>query len=119
MPSVKHLLVRPGRGTAPFVQTTVDGIYTASENPYPARPVPIPLDDELMAEVMRDYLAATNRANELGLDFLEVHAGHGYLLHNFLSPLANTRIDDHGGTLQKRMRFVLRRECSPSRLAQK
>ena len=64
-------------------------------------PVPIPLDDELMAEVMRDYLAATNRANELGLDFLEVHAIHGYLLHNFLSPLANTRIDDYGGTLQK------------------
>ncbi len=47
------------------------------------------------------------RANRLGLDMLELHSAHGYLLHNFLSPLSNVRTDEYGGSLQNRMRFPL------------
>ena len=53
------------------------------------------------------FVNAAQRAHRLGLDLIELHAAHGYLLHQFLSPLANTRTDDYGGSLAKRMRFPL------------
>src|SRR3974390_1330754 len=60
-----------------------------------------------------DYLVdafgqSARRANEAEFDVIELHCAHGYLLHSFLSPLANYRSDDYGGTLEKRMRFPLR-----------
>ena len=53
------------------------------------------------------FVATARRAVDLGIDALEVHAAHGYLLHQFLSPLANRRTDEYGGSLQNRMRFPL------------
>lgn len=58
--------------------------------------------------VVSDFVAATRRVRALGLDAIEVHAAHGYLLHQFLSPLANARDDDYGGSLENRMRLALR-----------
>ena len=57
--------------------------------------------------VLTAYRNAVRRAVAAGFDILELHAAHGYLLHTFLSPLTNTRDDDYGGALEKRMRFPL------------
>ncbi|MBN9209147.1 NADH:flavin oxidoreductase/NADH oxidase [Microbacteriaceae bacterium K1510] len=58
--------------------------------------------------IVDDFAAAAVRAVAIGFDVLEIHAAHGYLLHEFLSPLANTRTDAYGGSLENRARLVLR-----------
>lgn len=68
---------------------------------------PKALDAEGMKRVRSAFAAAAARAARLGLDAVELHAAHGYLLHQFLSPLANTRNDAYGGTLRNRLRFPL------------
>jgi 2,4-dienoyl-CoA reductase-like NADH-dependent reductase (Old Yellow Enzyme family) len=68
---------------------------------------PLALDRDGMRRVRDDFVAATRRAARLGFDGIEVHAAHGYLLHQFLSPLANRREDEYGGSLENRMRFPL------------
>ena len=68
---------------------------------------PVALDDAGLARVREDFAAAARRAARLGLDLIELHCAHGYLLHQFLSPLSNQRDDDYGGSLENRMRLVL------------
>ena len=66
---------------------------------------PLALDDAGLARVREAFVAATKRAMRLGIDALELHCAHGYLLHEFLSPISNQRTDQYGGSLQNRMRF--------------
>ena len=68
---------------------------------------PHALSIEELAELRQDFVATTERAVRLGLDGIEIHAAHGYLLHQFLSPIANQRDDEYGGSLENRMRFPL------------
>jgi 2,4-dienoyl-CoA reductase-like NADH-dependent reductase (Old Yellow Enzyme family) len=68
---------------------------------------PRALDALGMARVREAFVAAARRADRLGIDALEVHSAHGYLLHQFLSPISNKRTDQYGGSLQNRMRFPL------------
>ncbi len=68
---------------------------------------PLALDDAGLQRVLQAFVAAAERAHRLGLDAIEIHMAHGYLLHQFLSPLANQRTDAYGGTLDKRLRFPL------------
>ena len=69
--------------------------------------VPQALDGAGLARVREDFVATARRAVRLGFDGIEVHGAHGYLLHQFLSPLANARDDAYGGSLENRMRFPL------------
>ncbi|HKU09008.1 MAG TPA: NADH:flavin oxidoreductase/NADH oxidase [Bradyrhizobium sp.] len=68
---------------------------------------PLALDAAGLARVREAFVAAAKRAERLGIDALELHSAHGYLLHQFLSPIANRRTDQFGGSLQNRMRFPL------------
>src|SRR6202163_4914123 len=68
---------------------------------------PLALDARGLARVREAFVAAAKRADRLGIDALELHSAHGYLLHQFLSPIANKRTDQYGGSLQNRMRYPL------------
>ena len=68
---------------------------------------PHALDDAGLQHLRNDFVSAAQRAHRLGLEAIELHAAHGYLLHQFLSPLSNTRDDQYGGSLENRMRFPL------------
>ncbi|OGQ14153.1 MAG: oxidoreductase [Deltaproteobacteria bacterium RBG_16_71_12] len=68
---------------------------------------PTPLDQRGLTEVTRAFAGAAERAVRLGFDVVELHCAHGYLLHEFLSPLTNQRDDAYGGALANRMRFPL------------
>jgi 2,4-dienoyl-CoA reductase-like NADH-dependent reductase (Old Yellow Enzyme family) len=80
-------------------------------------PSPLPYDQGWTAprELTRDdirrlvgeFAAAAQRVNRIGYDLIELHGGHGYLLHQFMSPLSNRRTDEYGGSLENRMRFPL------------
>ena len=68
---------------------------------------PLALDEAGLARVRDAFVAAARRAMRLGIDAIELHGAHGYLLHQFLSPISNQRTDQYGGSLQNRMRFPL------------
>jgi 2,4-dienoyl-CoA reductase-like NADH-dependent reductase (Old Yellow Enzyme family) len=69
--------------------------------------VPRAMTADEMKATLADYVNTVQRAERIGYDLLELHAAHGYLLHQFLSPLSNQRTDEYGGSLQKRMRYPL------------
>jgi 2,4-dienoyl-CoA reductase-like NADH-dependent reductase (Old Yellow Enzyme family) len=67
---------------------------------------PTALDQSGIAQVVQAFAAAGRRALAAGFDVIELHAAHGYLLHEFLSPLSNQRTDEYGGSLENRTRIV-------------
>jgi len=93
-------LLAPGQGgwqrVAPSAQS-----YLPSDAP------PQAMDATELARVRDAFVAAARRAVHLGVDAIELHAAHGYLMHQFLSPLANQRDDAYGGSLANRMRYPL------------
>ncbi|ENU1226053.1 bifunctional salicylyl-CoA 5-hydroxylase/oxidoreductase [Providencia rettgeri] len=68
---------------------------------------PVALSEAQMTTVIGQFVAAAKRAEMAGFDWLELQAGHGYLLSSFISPLTNQRTDNYGGTLENRLRFPL------------
>ena len=68
---------------------------------------PTALDDAGLARIRNAFVDAAKRAERLGIDALELHGAHGYLMHQFLSPISNKRTDKYGGSLENRMRYPL------------
>ncbi len=68
---------------------------------------PLALDAQGLARIRDAFVAAARRAERLGIDAIELHGAHGYLLHQFLSPISNRRTDQYGGSLQNRLRYPL------------
>ena len=70
-------------------------------------PLPREMNLEDIEKVKNDFVAAAKRSVEAGFEVIEIHAAHGYLFHEFLSPLSNKRVDNYGGSLENRMRILL------------
>ena len=79
----------------------------SAESYLPSEAPPTAMTLEKMAQVRDAFVAAAQRAHSIGVDAIEIHSAHGYLLHEFLSPLANTRSDAYGGSFENRIRFPL------------
>lgn len=71
------------------------------------QPVPRVLTLDEIKEVIQEFVRAARRAVDAGFQVIEIHSAHGYLLHEFLSPLSNTRTDEYGGSFENRCRLVL------------
>ena len=95
-----------GSGTMPVEQ---GGWQTVSASPiaFEGYEPPVSLDAQGIEDVRLAFIAAARRAVDAGFDLVEVHAAHGYLLHQFLSPLSNGRADEWGGSLENRARLLL------------
>jgi 2,4-dienoyl-CoA reductase-like NADH-dependent reductase (Old Yellow Enzyme family) len=94
-----------GRG---YVEPADGGWQTVAPSPlaYGDWPTPKELSVADIAQVVRDFADAARRADAAGVEVVEVHAAHGYLLHQFLSPLSNSRADEYGGDLNGRGRAL-------------
>jgi 2,4-dienoyl-CoA reductase-like NADH-dependent reductase (Old Yellow Enzyme family) len=101
----------PWRGGARLKSAAEGGWPVVAPSAMPFRdddPLPIPLGQAGIDGIVAAFEAAAQRALQAGFKLIEIHAAHGYLLHEFLSPLANRRGDDYGGSLENRMRLPLR-----------
>lgn len=83
------------------------GVSASAIPPRPDAPAPVELDGAAIRSVVAAWREAALRTLDAGFDILEIHGAHGYLIHQFLSPLANQRSDGYGGDLAGRMRFAL------------
>ena len=105
----KASTAQPWKGGGP-VDESNEGwrpIWAPSAIPFsPASITPEPLDEHGIAGIVRAFADAAKRALEAGAKVVEIHAAHGYLLHEFLSPLTNPRTDCYGGSFENRTRFL-------------
>src|SRR5690606_22494942 len=100
----------PWQGGASIKTAQAGGWSVVGPSPVPFEdgdPIPQQLDEQGIAGIVAAFEAAMSRALSAGFQVIELHAAHGYLLHEFLSPLSNQRTDRYGGSLENRMRLPL------------
>ncbi|WP_037473780.1 NADH:flavin oxidoreductase/NADH oxidase [Sphingobium sp. ba1] len=100
----------PWQGGKQIAPDAVNGWQTVAPSALPFTPgsvAPLALDRDGIAKLIEAFVGAAKRAHHLGIDAIQLHGAHGYLLHQFLSPLSNQRDDDYGGSLENRMRLPL------------
>ena len=93
-----------------LIATTAEGgwiTHSASAQAYHGMPEPRALTIPQIHQLVKDFAHAAKNAIKAGFDLIEIHAAHGYLLHQFYSPLSNFRTDDYGGSFENRIRFLL------------
>ncbi|MHA6250001.1 NADH:flavin oxidoreductase/NADH oxidase [Pontibacter sp. CAU 1760] len=100
----------PWIGSSAILPSEPEGWQTVAPSalPFtPEKPVPTALDAAGIQQVKADFRKAAERALEAGFKVIEIHAAHGYLLHQFYSPLSNHRTDNYGGNFDNRIRLLL------------
>ena len=101
---------RPWEGGKAIFPNEENGWQTVAPSAIPFvadAPEPSALTEEGLEKVRADFVAAAQRSIAAGFQVIELHAAHGYLLHQFLSPLSNQRTDDYGGSFENRIRLLL------------
>lgn len=101
---------KPWDGGKQIPSQKANGWQTFAPSALPFREdteAPAALDKEGIKKVIDDFTAAAQRCVEIGYDVIELHAAHGYLLHQFYSPLSNNRTDEYGGSFENRIRLLL------------
>lgn len=87
-----------------------EGWETVAPSPIPYHPterIPHVLTVNEIQELVKNFKDAAKRAVDAGFDVIEIHAAHGYLVHQFLSPISNVRTDEYGGSFENRIRFLI------------
>lgn len=101
---------RPWDGGRQIASGQPNGWVTVAPSALPftdAEEAPVALDKAGIQKVLADFKSATQRASNAGADVIEIHAAHGYLLHQFYSPLSNQRTDEYGGSFENRTRLLV------------
>jgi 2,4-dienoyl-CoA reductase-like NADH-dependent reductase (Old Yellow Enzyme family) len=101
---------RPWDGGKPVPQNDPRWWQTIAPSPLPytnEHQVPLVLDNAQIKQVQNAFCLSAKRALAAGFEWLEIHAAHGYLIHNFYSPLSNQRTDRYGGDFENRIRFLV------------
>jgi 2,4-dienoyl-CoA reductase-like NADH-dependent reductase (Old Yellow Enzyme family) len=100
----------PAAGGKPILSKEEGGWTTEAPSALPydtGWPVPHAMTKEDIKRCVAEFAAAAQRVERIGFDVIELHGGHGYLIHQFMSPISNKRTDEYGGSTENRIRFPL------------